>query len=526
MKPHSLGQHIQVIQQQLDALQHQTQRLSSSEEMLLAKAIGQLASALQKLAVTENSIAQSSHPSDATREAPTQAADDLMQDIGERVLEGVGVSEVLPLICDRFVERFGYSLAWIGMQEADGAIGIRAHAGGQAPDLSAFEKSRDDSEKKQNPIQRAIATKRTQYMTLTDLASLGLAEPTNVSAAQAALVIPLQTRTQGFGALTLYAVRPDAFDPDMIGWLEKLVSRISLILLLARDYENVRLQGAAMASAEHAVCIADHEGRIEWVNDAYTQLTGYSAAETIGFIPEFLKSSRVRAAMKEACYSLPWGQIWRSELVEQRKDGSHYTVEHVLTPLRNKEGEVTHFVAMHQDITARKEAEARIVHLAHHDALTDLPNRVLFHDRLTQALAQARRHKRLVAVMFLDLDQFKSINDAMGHVRGDELLTAVAERLVSCVRATDTVSRFSGDEFTLILQDLERAQDAGHVGQKILDAVSVPIQLVGREVVITTSLGIAVYPLDATEPDMLLKQADGAMYAAKEKGGNCYHFAS
>ena len=176
--------------------------------------------------------------------------------------------------------------------------------------------------------------------------------------------------------------------------------------------------------------------------------------------------------------------------------------------------------------TVRKETEARILHLAHHDPLTDLPNRTLLYDRLKQALAQAKRHGRGVGVLFVDLDHFKSINDSLGHETGDALLKIVADRLVRCVRGTDTIARLSGDEFTVVLQDLSREQDTGHVAQKVLEAVCLPATVGNQTIPVTASVGIALYPLDATDPDALIAQADRAMYRAKEKGGHCWQFVS
>ena len=176
--------------------------------------------------------------------------------------------------------------------------------------------------------------------------------------------------------------------------------------------------------------------------------------------------------------------------------------------------------------TVRKETEARILHMALHDPLTDLPNRTLFYDRLKQTLAQAKRHGRGVGVLFVDLDHFKTINDSLGHETGDALLKIVADRLVRCVRSSDTIARLSGDEFTLVLQDLNREQDAGHVAQKVLEAVGQPATVGDQEIPITASVGIALYPSDATDPDALIAQADRAMYRAKEKGGHCWQYVS
>ena len=176
--------------------------------------------------------------------------------------------------------------------------------------------------------------------------------------------------------------------------------------------------------------------------------------------------------------------------------------------------------------TVRKETAERIFHLTHHDPLTDLPNRILFADRLKQALARAKRYGRGVGVLFVDLDQFKSINDSLGHETGDAVLKIVAERLVHCVRSTDTIARLSGDEFAMVLSDLAQGQDAGYVAQKVLDAVCRPATVGDRTIPITASIGIALYPFDAADPDALLAQADRAMYRAKEKGGQGYQFVS
>ncbi len=187
---------------------------------------------------------------------------------------------------------------------------------------------------------------------------------------------------------------------------------------------------------------------------------------------------------------------------------------------------VTHFIAIHQDMTVRKEMEARIFHLAHHDPLTGLPNRTLCYDRLKQALAQARRHARGVGVLFVDLDHLKAVNDSLGHEMGDALLKIVADRLMRCVRATDTVARLSGDEFIVILQDVDCGQDAGHVAHNVLNAVMQPAISGNQRIHVTASVGIAVYPFNATDPDVLIAQADHAMYRAKEQGGHCCQFFS
>ena len=314
---------------------------------------------------------------------------------------------------------------------------------------------------------------------------------------------------------------------DQIDALLKTLGELPNYTPISSQFPSVNtFQGEAVSSSEHAVCITNPHGCIEWVNEAYCRLTGYGLAEVIGTLLPSFPSDEAGTRLKQLPPPALKDRFWRTELEKQRKDGSVYTVEEVLTPLLDKQGLVTNFVSVLQDITARKEVEAQMVYRAHHDPLTDLPNRVMFQDRLTQALAWARRHGRLVSVMFLDLDGFKQINDEFGHGSGDSTLIGVAARLNQCVRATDTVARLSGDEFTLILQDFERVQDVCRVAQKILDRLGEPFPLEGQTISVKASIGMALYPLDGTVPEVLLQRADRAMYQAKGLGGQCCRFAS
>jgi len=195
-------------------------------------------------------------------------------------------------------------------------------------------------------------------------------------------------------------------------------------------------------------------------------------------------------------------------------------------PIRHANGEVYRIAGIAEDITERKQAEERVLHLAHHDALTTLPNRELFYDRLVQALGQAQRRNWITGVMFVDLDGFKAVNDTLGHGAGDQVLQQVSARLAQCVRADDTVSRLGGDEFAIILSELAREQDGGVVAQKVIDALAKPFMIDGHEVFITASIGITTTPPDSADPDDLVSNADAAMYNAKYLGKNNYQFYS
>ena len=453
-------------------------------------------------------------------------AEELVQAIGEQVLVGLTLDQTVWLVCRRIVESFHYPLIWIGTKETDGTIKIRGFGGEWSHLMGNYQENWKGSPEKRGAAARAIEHNATQVFKRDDSPPSWPGDWPWGDGVQSGAALPLAVRNQVLGVLTVFAHPGQTFEPGVIQWLERLAGQISLGLFLARDYDYLRLQGVAVNSAEHAVCITNPQGCIEWVNEAYCRLTGYKVKEVIGtLLPSFpTEEAGIRLAQSKP--PLPQGRFWRQESVKKRKDGSVYTVEEMLTPLLDERGLVTNFVSVLQDITARKEAEAQMVYRAQHDPLTDLPNRVMFQDRLNQALAWARRHGRLVSVMFLDLDGFKQINDEFGHGAGDKILQTVARRLNQCVRATDTVARMSGDEFTVILQDVERVQDVFRVAQKILNRLGQLISIDGSKLSARTSLGIALYPLDGTEPEVLLQRADQAMYKAKGQGGQCCRFAS
>ena len=285
------------------------------------------------------------------------------------------------------------------------------------------------------------------------------------------------------------------------------------------------LMGKVFENATEGVLITDPDGVILSVNHAFTEFTGYTEREALGQTPGLLKSGR----QSEAFYRHMWltlqneGQ-WEGEIWNRRKDGKNYLEWLTITAVRDDAGNTTHYVAVFSDITTEKESEERLYRLAHYDLLTDLPNRMLYYDRLKQALSRARRYNRQVAVMFLDLDGFKQVNDELGHHAGDDLLRQVARRLAGALRASDTVSRFGGDEFTVAIPDLAPDDDVSQVAQKIIDLVAKPYYLGSHCVHVTTSVGISRFPNDGEDPDTLITHADMAMYETKKAGKNGYRF--
>ena len=290
---------------------------------------------------------------------------------------------------------------------------------------------------------------------------------------------------------------------------------------------RLRLFEAALNSAANGIVITDVSATVVWANPAFTRMTGISLVEAVGNKP----SEMLNAGQQDAeFYHRMWetildGRVWSGEVVNRRKDGSLYDEALTISPVTDINGRIQHFVAIKQDISERKATEERVQHLAHHDQLTDLPNRALLSDRLSQALAQVRRDRATLALMFLDLDQFKPVNDTLGHDVGDLLLKEVALRLKACVpRETDTVARLGGDEFVILLAQIERAMDAVLVAGKVLAALKRPFLIGPHALDISVSIGIAVYPQHGDDVGQLLKNADTAMYYAKKAGRNCYRF--
>jgi len=289
---------------------------------------------------------------------------------------------------------------------------------------------------------------------------------------------------------------------------------------------NEKLKQASIVfdNTEDGIIITDANFNIINVNRSFSEMTGYVMDELVGKNPRTLVTSRTDdkyyQVMLEALHE---HGHWKGEIWYQNKNGEHPVWKNI-NAVYDENNKISHYVAIITDITALKETETRLEHLAHHDVLTGLPNRLHFMANLEQALKRATRRKRRLALLLLDLDRFKQVNDTMGHATGDTLLKIVAERLQDTVRHEDTVARLGGDEFTVILEDITHFEDAGFIAKKILNAIGEPTQLEGREVITNTSIGISIFPDDSDDIEELTRQADAAMYRAKERGGNSYDF--
>ncbi len=289
--------------------------------------------------------------------------------------------------------------------------------------------------------------------------------------------------------------------------------------------EKIRLLSQALEQSPVLVVITDKTAKIEYVNSTFERVTGYTAEEVIGRNPSILKSGLTPLIhYQELWKALGERRSWTGELQNRKKSGEFYWEQAHIAPVVDPAGKVTHYLAVKEDITEKKSQEERIIHQAHYDGLTNLPNRFLALDRLTQLIKEAARTGTHAAVLFLDLDGFKRINDSLGHETGDQLLRQSAGRLTETVREGDTVCRLGGDEFIVLLSSLKQASDARSAAESLVSRFRQPFVLDERELLVTASIGIAVYPQDGATSAELLRNADTAMYHSKEQGRNSYHY--
>ena len=289
--------------------------------------------------------------------------------------------------------------------------------------------------------------------------------------------------------------------------------------------EQLALYRKIFENFSEGILITDARRRIVAVNQAFATITGYSLAEVAGRHPGMLNADRTSASEYRALWrAVRQGGQWQGEVWYRTKGGEQRPQWLSIRAVPDNSGAVSNYIAVFSDLTERKAEQDRISFLAQHDPLTGLPNRHLLGDRLTQALASATRHASQVALLFLDLDRFKVVNDSLGHRVGDLLLCSVAARLKALLREEDTVARIGGDEFVFVIPHLNRPEMPAHVAQKIIWAMTEPHDIEGGRFTIGASVGISLFPHDAGDGDTLIRNADSAMYKAKARGGNCYEF--
>ncbi len=326
----------------------------------------------------------------------------------------------------------------------------------------------------------------------------------------------------GENRIWLRSIRFPIFDSD--GAIRSICTQASDVSQKRHAEEQLRLAAKVFDRAGEAITITDAHGNIITVNDAFTKITGYTLTEVIGKNPRILQSGRhSKEYYAQMWHSLTEQGSWQGEIINRRKNGREYPEWLTINSVRNEEGAVINYVAIFSDITAIKSSQRRIEFMATHDALTGIPNRSLLMDRLKHSLSQAKRKKEKLAVLFIDLDNFKTINDGLGHEVGDKLLKLAAERLQQCVRDSDTLARLGGDEFVAILIDVD-LPEIESVATRIVEFLGASFCINDQSLFVSASIGISIFPDDGADSVSLLKGADTAMYRAKELGRNQYQF--
>lgn len=316
-------------------------------------------------------------------------------------------------------------------------------------------------------------------------------------------------------------------DFDVDGTVVGFAIQSSEVTPLKETEAKLELAACVFKNTLDGVLITDTKGIILSVNPAFTEITGYTAEEAIGRNPRMLQSNQ----HDQAFYTSMWTQLitkgrWNGEIWNRRKNGALYLERMTISMVRDMDGKPIRYVSVFSDITAFWRKDEHIKHLAFHDALTDLPNRTLLMDRINQRLINSNREPCELALMFIDLDGFKLVNDQFGHNVGDDLLKDIAKRLLSLVRESDTVARVGGDEFIIVLNNPQGNDEIAYIANRVVSMINEPMEIHGEVLHVGASVGIAIFPTDASTSADLIKNADTAMYAAKESGRNKIHFFS
>lgn len=451
------------------------------------------------------------------------AMNDFLHELDRTAIAGGNPEDLQQALCHQICGLFGLGLTVIAVPERQGQISVRGVSGSAvSAEALAVVLSRPDWS---NGVLQDVVRMGGRLLLTVDDSPLPAALPVPQDWL---VVLPLWGQTDVIGCL-MVAGTGLAPDQRSLKQMDTVSARLGNALQVMQDQTQMRLQGTALAAAANAIFITDVSGRIEWVNAAFTRLSGYEAHEVLGKTPALLRSGM----QDDDSYRRFWdtiksGRVWRGEMVERRKDGSLYTVDQTVAPIRDERDQIAHFVTVHEDITERKRAEERIAYLSNYDTLTRLPNRVLFRDHLYQAVNQARNNRTSLAVLFVDLDRFSRVNDTLGHDVGDQLLMTIASR-INAVAApeADTIARIGGDEFALIQNRLTSTEAAALLARKVIDAVNRPVDISGLEVRVGTNVGIAIYPQDGEDPDHLIKNADMAMYrAVRSETEKCFFYSN
>jgi len=510
---------------------------AGAKDYVLKDRLARLAPAVQRALLAEQG-ARARRMLEARNERLTKFYK-AISEVNQAIVRMDEEASLFPLVCRMAVDFGGMKMAWIGQLNEANEVIEPVVSYGEAEYLNGLViSSKEDRPEGRGPS--AIAFRENRNVVVNDFKLDDISAPWCARALhygwESSGSFPIPRSGKPFAVFTVYHSHAGAFDAEMTGVIDEMSRDISFALdSFDRENERKRAEqelhiAATAFDTQEGIVITDRNNRIIRVNRAFTRLTGYSDTEAIGQTPAMLKSGRQDAAFYRSLWeTLIRDKYWQGEIWNRRKDGEIYLEWLTITAVIDENEEVTHYVGVFSDITRHREADEKIYRLAFYDPLTLLPNRRLLRDRLQQALGFSARHKSHGAILFIDLDNFKILNDTRGHDVGDLLLVEVAKCLQNCVRSDDTVVRQGGDEFVVLLEDLnedvqQAAAAARDVGEKILAAINQPFVLQGVEYHSSSSIGISLFCGDGVGLDDLLKYADTAMYQAKTSGRNTLRF--
>ena len=436
-------------------------------------------------------------------------------------------AELFQRVCDIAVEYGECQLAWFGWLKDDEVEPVCfSVAGGESVELQSL--AVRIGNQSLIPLDRALSSLNVAW----ENTSRGVGSFPLAQEVQSVAVLPIVRRQEVVAALVLCARVEDTFGDDMRKLLQNLsedLSRAVQVRYVERQRRladrQVRLLSSAVEQSADAVSMLDVDGVIQYVNPRFTDLTGYSDTEIVGHSPRMLCYDEEEAAKFDKIFDdLKQGRQWRGELRKRRKSGQEFWCMDTLSPIRDREGAITQYVSTSEDYTALKRAQEKIQELVFYDPLTELPNRRLLLERLRAAVTSTSRDGGVMAVLLLDMDRFKTLNDTLGHHYGDRLLKVAAQRLQGLLRDNDTLARLGGDEFALVLGRLEHSHDAAYVAERVLEVMREPVELDNLEFSGSVSVGVAICPMDGVDAGELLRKADIAMYHAKSQGRDNFQY--
>jgi len=453
---------------------------------------------------------------DVTLQKQEEATQALFHEADQRLLDGETVSQTLHSLCAAICRIFRFSAAWIGLHQEDDSLRLLAHSGQGGADSEPVSIRLSEPQGICDTSAPLDCPSVTRVESLTGCLGSEIASVLNTTSC---INIPLNGPKGSRGALSVHSTVPLSVSDARLGMLQSLANQASYSITAAHIQEEMHLQTAALEAAANAIVITNRAGEIQWVNPAFSQLTGYSRDEVVGRNPRMLNSGTQSPALyRELWTTILSGQSWHGELINRRKDGTTYAEEMTVTPVPEADGRPGHFVGIKQDVTERKRQEEHIRYLALHDPLTNLANRRAMEVELQRVVERARRG-RPGAVLLLDLDNFKIVNDTQGHPAGDQLLVTLAELLHTALRPEDLLARLGGDEFAVIMDDTG-PEAARQIAERIRRVVSdFRFQFNDQTFEIGASIGVA--PVDGEQTaEKVVSLADAALYLAKERGKN------